>query len=63
LAAQVLLAQSGHESRIEIGVGKDEQSRFRAHAWVVYGDEIVIGAAGVDEYVPLAAWNATTGGK
>jgi Transglutaminase-like superfamily len=63
LAAQALLAESGHESRIEIGVGKDSQSRFRAHAWVVHGEEIVIGRAGADEYVPLVAWNATTGGN
>jgi hypothetical protein len=56
LAAQVLLARSGYDSRIEIGVTKDEQRRFRAHAWVVCGDEIVIGGAQVDRYVPLAAW-------
>jgi hypothetical protein len=52
----VLLARSGYDSRIEIGVTKDEQRRFRAHAWVVCGDEIVIGGAQVDRYVPLAAW-------
>ena len=61
LAAQVLLAQSGYDSRIEIGVAKDEQRRFRAHAWVVCGDEIMIGGAEVDRYVPLAAWDTTIG--
>ena len=61
LAAQVLLAQSGHNSQIEIGVTKDAQRRFLAHAWVVCGDEIVIGGADVDRYVPLAAWNTTIG--
>jgi hypothetical protein len=59
LAAQVLLARSGYDSRIEIGVAKDEQRRFRAHAWVVCGDEIVIGRAEADRYVPLAAWETT----
>src|SRR5712672_3472911 len=34
LAAQTFLARSGHESHIEIGVRKDEQDRFMAHAWV-----------------------------
>lgn len=61
LAAQVLLAQSGYDSRIEIGVAKDEQRRFRAHAWVVCGDEIVIGGAEADRYVPLAAWETMIG--
>ena len=61
LAAQVLLARSGYDSRIEIGVTKDEQRRFRAHAWVVCGNEIVIGGAEVDRYVPLAAWETIIG--
>jgi hypothetical protein len=59
LAAQVLLAESGYDSRIEIGVRKDEQRRFRAHAWVVCGEEIVIGGAEAYRYVPLAAWDNT----
>jgi hypothetical protein len=61
LAAQVLLTQSGYDSRIEIGVSKDEHRSFRAHAWVVCGNEIVLGAADVDRYVPLAAWDTTIG--
>jgi hypothetical protein len=61
LAAQVLLAQSGHDSQIEIGVTKDQERRFHAHAWVVCGQEIVIGGDGVDRYVPLAAWNTNIG--
>jgi hypothetical protein len=61
LAAQVLLAQSGHDSQIEIGVTKDEERHFCAHAWVVCGEEIVIGGGGVDRYVPLAAWNTKLG--
>jgi Transglutaminase-like superfamily len=59
LAAQVLLAESGFDSRIEIGVTKDEHRRFRAHAWVVCGEEIVIGGAEAYRYVPLAAWDNT----
>jgi hypothetical protein len=61
LAAQVLLARSEHDSRVEIGVTKDEQGRFCAHAWVVCGQEIVIGGAEADQYVPLAAWDTTIG--
>jgi hypothetical protein len=59
LAAQVLLTESGYDSRIEIGVAKDEHRRFRAHAWVVCGDDIVIGGAEAYRYVPLAAWDTT----
>lgn len=59
LAAQVLLTESGHESHIEIGVRKDEHRRFHAHAWLVCGEEIVIGGADADRYVPLAAWDTT----
>jgi hypothetical protein len=59
LAAQMLLAESGYDSRIEIGVAKDEQRRFRAHAWVLCGEEIVIGADEAYRYVPVAAWDAT----
>lgn len=59
LAAQLLLAESGHDSRIEIGVTKDEHRRFRAHAWVVCGQEIVIGGAEAYRYVPLATWDHT----
>jgi Transglutaminase-like superfamily len=56
LAAQRFLTRSGHASHIEIGVKKDEQRRFLAHAWVVSGDQIVIGGAEADGYVPLEAW-------
>lgn len=61
IAAQVLLAESGYDSRIEIGVRKDEHRRFRAHAWVVCGEEIVVGAADAYRYVPLAAWDTNVG--
>ena len=61
VAAQVLLTESGYASRIEIGVTKDEHRRFLAHAWVVCGEEIVIGGAEADYYIPLAAWDTTSG--
>jgi hypothetical protein len=57
LTAQLFLAQHGYDSRVEIGVRKDEHRRFRAHAWVVCGEEIVIGGAEAYRYVPMAAWD------
>jgi hypothetical protein len=62
LVGQRILAASGYESRIEIGVAKDERRRFLAHAWVVCSGEIVIGQEQAGRYIPIAAWNANFGG-
>jgi hypothetical protein len=43
LAAQFLLARSGHQSRIRIGVAKDVDGRFLAHAWLISDGRLVIG--------------------
>jgi hypothetical protein len=56
LACQALLADSGHRSRIEIGVAKKEQ-RFAAHAWLVCEDRIVLGGSDVNGYASLTAWD------
>ncbi len=56
LAAQMLLTRAGHASRVEIGVAKGEKNQFQAHAWLVLGDRVLIGGAGVDRYTPLVAW-------
>lgn len=55
LAAQALLTGSGHASRIEIGVAKDDASRFEAHAWVVCNGSIVLGGREASRYTPLLA--------
>jgi len=56
LAGQVLLARSGYNSRVEIGVTRDEQRRFEAHAWLVFQGHVVIGGDEVERYTPLTAW-------
>lgn len=56
LAAQVLLSRSGYNPRVEIGVAKNERNQFRAHAWLVLGDQVLIGGSGVESYTPLVAW-------
>lgn len=58
MAAQLLLARSGHLSKVQIGVAKDDHSRFEAHAWLVHGDDILLGGITAGRYVPLAAWEA-----
>ena len=57
LAAHVLLARSGHLSKVELGVARDAQGQFKAHAWVVCEGATVIGAT-PDRYTPLTALEA-----
>jgi hypothetical protein len=54
LALHALLMHSGHQSRVEIGVGK--RSRFEAHAWVVCDGKVVLGATEAGRYRPIFAW-------
>jgi hypothetical protein len=56
LAAQALLARSDHQSRLQIGVAKDERRGFQAHAWLISGGRIVIGESEADGYTSLVAW-------
>jgi Transglutaminase-like superfamily len=58
LAAQVLLARSGHDSSIHFGVAKDDQRGFEAHAWLTAGGQILIGGSEADRYAALAAWKS-----
>lgn len=55
LVVRLLLARSGHDSRIRIGVSNSNDGKFEAHAWVLYDGLIVIG--GTDEsvarYMPM----------
>lgn len=56
LAAQELLSRAGHPSRVEIGVAKNEDRKFAAHAWVTCGNRIVIGGPETTRYAPLLSW-------
>jgi hypothetical protein len=59
LAARVLLARFGYKSRVEIGVAKDEQGRFEAHAWLAVGEKVVICGPETNRYASLVVWDAT----
>ena len=50
---------NGHEPELHIGVQKRD-NQFSAHAWLVNGDEVVIGALRLEEYKLLTAWRNTT---
>lgn len=56
LAAQRLLRAAGHPSTIRIGVAREDDGRFLAHAWLMSGDHVVIGGAARDlqRYTTLA---------
>ncbi|ELS02521.1 hypothetical protein Xen7305DRAFT_00022350 [Xenococcus sp. PCC 7305] len=46
LAAKTLLEQQGYSATICIGVAKDQQQTFIAHAWVECKGRVVIGGVG-----------------
>lgn len=43
LAARTLLGLKGQYSQLKIGVGRDEDGKFMAHAWVEVNGKIIIG--------------------
>jgi hypothetical protein len=53
LATQVLLGRHGHGPELHIGVNRDSQGRFQAHAWVETGGRVVIGGPEVTGYKPI----------
>ena len=59
LALQRLLAKNGHGSELRIGVEKNND-RFGAHAWLVHGGQVLIGASQLGKYELLAAWHSKT---
>jgi Transglutaminase-like superfamily len=54
-AAQWLLARAGYQSQVRIGVAKDAQGQFVAHAWLVSDGQVVVGGSSEDlqRYVSL----------
>lgn len=51
LATHILLARYNYSSSIKIGVSKDK-GEFESHAWLVSGDEIILGESET-EYTPI----------
>lgn len=43
LAVQTLLGMRNQRSDLKIGVGKNKEDEFVAHAWIEIGERIVIG--------------------
>jgi hypothetical protein len=55
LALQVLLARMGCQSHLRIGVTKNADRTFIAHAWLEKDGLILIGGAGHRNYTPMPA--------
>lgn len=50
LATRILLAEHGHESEMKIGVQRDEEGVFRAHAWIEIDGRPIRGSGPVKTY-------------
>ena len=57
LAAQVLLARAGCESRLRIGVKRNAAGTFIAHAWLEKDGLILIGGAEHRGFTPMPAFD------
>jgi hypothetical protein len=54
IAAKVMLAVRGCGSSFHLGADLNAQGKLTAHAWLVAGGTVVVGAAGIDGVTPLA---------
>jgi hypothetical protein len=54
MAAQAMLARRGCGSSLRLGAGFDAEGKLVAHAWLVVGSTVVVGAAGMAGVTPLA---------
>ena len=53
MAAKAMLARRGQGSSLHLGTAMAEDG-LAAHAWLVAGDEIVVGEDGLPDMTPLA---------
>lgn len=55
LAVQYLMAKSGHDSIIRVGVASTPDGRVEAHAWVLQGETVLIGGSeeGITRFKPI----------
>ncbi len=55
LAAHRLLEREGHPACLRIGVARNAEGLFQAHAWVESRGEVVLGGLATGRYTPLLA--------
>jgi hypothetical protein len=54
MVAKAMLVRRGCGSSFHLGANFDAQGKLIAHAWLVVGGTIVVGAAGISSVTPLA---------
>jgi hypothetical protein len=54
MAAKAMLARRGCGSSFHLGAGFGAADKLIAHAWLVAGGKVVVGAAGIADVAPLA---------
>lgn len=56
LATRKMLARQGIECTLRLGVARDADGAFRAHAWIEHAGDVLIGDRGINlsEFVPLS---------
>lgn len=58
LTAKLLLLWNGYPATLRIGVGRDAEAEFAAHAWLEYEGRVIIGDGGLEQFTPLAGIEA-----
>ncbi len=53
LAAQWLLAWTGHHAEIRVGVRRNGSAHYHAHAWVELNHRVVLGDIGLSDFIPV----------
>jgi hypothetical protein len=57
IAVHSIMARRHWNSKLEIGVAKDADGRFDAHAWVEHGGQIIIGQVpNMERFARLPVW-------
>ena len=57
LAAHVMLARRGHQSNLRIGVARNADGKFEAHAWLEKDNVMLIGGNGSSQFTPMPILN------
>lgn len=57
LVSQVLLERRGQPARLRLGVARNSDGQFQAHAWIESEGKIVVGGSGASAYTPLPAFD------
>lgn len=60
LVMDAMLMRRQLPSELRIGVAKDGETLFEAHAWVESGGRVLVGAGDIDRFSPLNATPART---